>query len=197
MYFVDFNLRRDKHLLSAQNLELEDELGAALEKLNFLEKYAFSELFHGSFDNHNFYISKQKNSIADIEDMNNILYFFGDSQTLRKKLENDVETINDENPTVLSKQEFEISTFANHGKFPISFLLNNSSKYFLSFVLEGKTSTAELLTKINEEHGLSGKQIMSELKTFYENISRHDIFLLRDKNVKDIDVLRNFMIFRF
>ena len=59
LHFVDFNFKRDKYLLSVQNLDLDEDLRIALNKLNFMEKYAFAELFHGSFDNHNFYISKQ------------------------------------------------------------------------------------------------------------------------------------------
>ena len=196
LHFVDFNFKRDKYLLSVQNLDL-DEDRIALNKLNFMENYAFAELFHGSFDNHNFYISKQKDSVATIEDPNNVAYLNGKQFKLEEKLEEDLVKVSKENPKRLSNLEYEISSFMNHGKFPISLPLSNFTQYYIDYLIEGKLSTGDMLEEIEKKQKISKELIMSELREFYNNISSHDLLLLRDKTVNDIDVLRNVVIFRF
>lgn len=197
LHFVDFSFKRDKYLLSVQNLELEFGLRKTLNKLKVLEKYAFAELFHGSFDNHNLYLSKQAESMANIEDIDNVLYFYGNPHKLGEKLDNDMIKISEENPKILSSLEFEISSSLNYGKFNISFPLTNQTKYFLGHLLEGKLSTGEILREVNDKYKIAPELMLSELRDFYKNISHHDLLLLRDKTVKDIDVMRNSVLFRF
>ena len=105
--------------------------------------------------------------------------------------------ISEENPKILSSLEFEISSSLNYGKFNISFPLTNQTKYFLGHLLEGKLSTGEILREVNDKYKIAPELMLSELRDFYKNISHHDLLLLRDKTVKDIDVMRNSVLFRF
>lgn len=194
---MDFSFKRDKYLLSVQNLGLEAGLGKTLNKLNVLENYAFAELFHGSFDNHNLYLSKQADSIADIEDIDNVLYFYGNPHKLGEKLGNDLIKVSEENPKIVSSLEFEISSSLNYGKFNISFPLTNQTKYFIGHLLEGKLSTGDMLREVEDKYKIGPELMLSELRDFYKNISQHDLLLLRDKTVEDIDVMRNSVLFRF
>ena len=197
LHFVDFNFRRDKHILSIQNLDLDIVVRNAVNQLSFMEKYAFAELFHGSFDNHNFYISKKNDSVASIEDQNNIPFFFGNPINMKEHLKGDLKKINAETQTLKSNLQYEYQTFLNHGIYNISLHLTNYTGHIIDYLLEGKLPISDLLTEIEAQKKISPQLIMSELRHFYNNISRHDLLLLRDKSVQNIDVLRNIVLFKF
>ena len=197
LHFVDFNFRRDKYLLSVQHLDLDVNLGNALDKLSLIEKYAFSELFHGSFDNHNFYISKVNNSVATIADQNNIPFFFGNPSNMKELVEKDLLKINEDIPTVKSNLQYEYLTFLTHGKFNISLHLTNYTGLIINYFLEGQLSIKDILTEIETEKNISPHLALTEIRQLYDSISWHDLLLLRDESVKNIDVLRQIELFKF
>merc|ERR1711915_1069511 len=90
---------------------------------------------------------------------------------------------------------YKVGQIHVHENFNIKFPLTRVVKHFLEPVLKGNLSIGEVIDVAKDNHSIEPEILLKELKDFLKSVSHHDIFLLRRKGIKNIDVMRDAPLF--
>ncbi len=172
------------------NLESRSKLETKIEGLEFKTKkelYEFNELFYGDIIKHAFFLTKSKDTVAKLDDLDNTLLY---NYLIQEEIDN------------LIKQLEELGhhypcpelTFSAH-----YYLFNNTDKlaktttkmtikFKSDFVttrilklIDGKTKTKRLFQKVREQLGVdvSNEEMLERFRPIYEAFNMHDALLLK------------------
>ena len=156
------------------------------------EQYEFNELFHGDIMKYHFFLSKKKDTISELDDLDNILQINYLTRECWDSLIEQLEELGHHYP----KQNLTFS--------PNYYVFNNTDKLFeapqkmnIKFssdfvtirilkLIDGQTKTKRLFTKVREELGvdISNEEMLSRFKPIYEAFNLYDALLLkRDERI--------------
>ena len=80
LHLINFAIPADRLALRAETYIKNPDLLQKIKQLSSIKQQAFSELLGGDVIRHGFYVSKQEDPSASLEDLNNIPYFFVPSE---------------------------------------------------------------------------------------------------------------------
>jgi hypothetical protein len=172
------------------HVENRSKLESDIEGIEFKtkrEQYEFNELFHGDLIKHQFFLSKKTETVASLEDLDNILQINyitrGEWDSLIKKLEE----LGHSYPSPELTFTCSYYLFNNSDK-----LLDSGRKMQIKFksdfvmtrllkLIDGKTKTKRLFTKVREELNvdLSNEEMLERFRPIYEAFNLHDALLLK------------------
>jgi hypothetical protein len=170
LHFIDY-VSQTRLLYHPENF-IDDQL--LLEKIKKLDKkkqQAIAELLIGNIKKHLFYISNQNNTLADLNDLDNVPFL---SSTVTANLSKIIE----------EKPGQPVTLFQPNG---IKVELQPKQYTHLIFkYLDGKRSLKNLFAKVREElHAshLSDPILLEDFKPIYHSLNTVELLLLRDKSV--------------
>ena len=76
LHFIDFSHYQSRVLLRLENYITDQALLTELKKRDLVEQQAMCEIISGKIINHSFFVSKQKDTIASFDDLDNVPYFY-------------------------------------------------------------------------------------------------------------------------
>ncbi len=146
-----------------------------IKKLPTDKQQAIAEVMCGTLGQHFFYASQIKNTIADLEDLDNIPFFYkciSHEQIYNAMI----------NQPVGKTMKIEI----NNGEFA-EIPIKNHSKYIFKH-LDGNTSLKKIIELVKEDNQLetnkiSNEEIFASIKEIYEVFNILDIMVLKHKSV--------------
>lgn len=170
---VDFI--NNKSCYRAQTYINDPDLMQKIEKLSIDKQQAIAEVMCGTLGQHFFYASQIKNTIADLEDLDNIPAFY--KCISHEQIYN---AVKDQPPGKAMKIE------VNNGECA-EILINNNTKYIFRY-MDGKTSLKKIMEFVKEDNRMeknktSNEEIFASIKDIYEVFNMLDIMVLRHKSV--------------
>ena len=151
------------------------------------EQYQFNELFHGNIIKHHFLLSKNNDTIASLDDLNNILFVNYISQAEWDNLVKKLEELGNHYPEPELNFSCSYYVFNNSDKLrdcgqkmQIKFKTDFVTTRILKLI-DGQTKTKRLFTKVREELGvdISNEEMLSRFNPIYEAFNLHDALLLK------------------
>ena len=153
-----------------------------------LEKYSINELFFGDIDKHVFYISNMENTIALIDDLNNVMILnFILKDSLLKILNCYKFNIKLKKLTIGSLQLMHsLPRSTLHWidncnlRFSFSFDINPYT-YFILKSIDNETSTLRIFDNLRKEFGIkcSNASLLQMFKPIYKIFEMYDLILLK------------------
>ena len=146
------------------------DLLAKVMKLDKIKRQGIVELMLGSIKKHTFYASNRRNTIATIDNISNVPYFF-------PKLEEF------EQLQKLNEGEKKIIPLPDGNK--INFIASKYSALIFKY-LDGNRSIKEILNCVRKENKLTelkNKEILLDFKPIYQIFNDFDLLMLRNKKV--------------
>ncbi len=159
-----------KQLLNPENHIKNTTVLEKIHDLDKRKKQEISELLVGNITKHSFFIANQYNTIADINDLNNVPFFFPEIPEF-------LEVITDE-----SKKQVVIPL--PDGNRIIFFKRKHTGVIFK--YLNGTRSLKEIFEKVRTELKnplISDKLLLDDFEPIYRIFNDFDLILLRDKSV--------------
>ena len=151
------------------------------------EKYAFNELFFGDLIKHSFYISKKKDTVAEIDDLNNIMTLNNLIQPEWDNLMKKLEELGHCYPNPELNFNFNYYTFNNtevllkaqqqgNVRFKSDFVTN----YILKNI-DGIKKTKRLFTNLRQDLKLdiTNEELLERFRPVYDAFNMHDVLLLK------------------
>ena len=182
--FVEFSDVVSKLKLRVENYIGDFSLLAKIKKMDPKKQRAISEILTGSIIKHQFYVSKKKNPVATLDDVNNIPYFFG--------IANFPNQIYDH----LQSNNVAIGTGLN-------MTLNNGwcknvgimipvtvyTKHVFNAMREGEKSLKDIFDFVRTETGadVKDKELIEVVKGLFAPFLETGTMLLRDKSIPAFD----------
>ncbi|EKD41434.1 MAG: methyltransferase [uncultured bacterium] len=159
-----------------------------LEKISKLPKkdqQAIAELMVGSRSQHAFYVAKNENTKASLDDLNNIPYFVRQMTGLHNQIANNILS----NPNTFVKLSFRLNTSVTFkpGIYTASIL-----KY-----MDGAQTLESIFEKVRNEcsnNKPSIPELLADFKPVFEAFELLDLILLRNNNVPEFYSLKRFPI---
>ena len=170
--FVDYK-HKYKNKLDIDNFE----------NLSKIDQYYCNELYYGDIIKHSFYLSKQINTKADINDLNNILVPFGLNEKMIKKI---YDSYNKENNIVTCEGCFYYRNYNCYSKpgygGKISFIINDITCCILKYINNFR-SIKEIFGFVRDDLNieLTDNELLEVFKPLYEKLEMFDLLLLRSK----------------
>ena len=153
---------------------MEDDLKEEILKLKKKDQQAIAELVDGSINGHNFFVSKQKDSKAALQD-DIVPYIFGNPAGLQESIKTYFEA--NEKGNYKAKCTYEKTEF--HLELPLTTNVN----HYLGYLFNDNNSTfGELSTLISEAHDIPEEDLKQDFALFYSAATRRDFVLLRHRN---------------
>ena len=167
-----------KQLLNPENHIKNTSVLEKIHDLDKRKKQEISELLVGNITKHSFFIANQYNTIADINDLNNVPFFFPEIPDFIKvitdeKIKEVVIPLPDGNRIIFFKRKHTGNIF----------------KY-----LNGKRSLKEIFDKVRSELKnplVSDKILLDDFEPIYRIFNDFDLILLRDKSINRFKSLRD------
>ena len=169
--FVDYK-HKYKNKLDIDNFE----------NLSKIDQYYCNELYYGNIIKHSFYLSKQINTKADINDLNNILVPFGLNQEMIKNFD----SYNKENNKVTCEGRVYYRNYNIYSKTcyggKISFIINDITCCILKYINNFR-SIKEIFGFVRDDLNieLTDNELLEVFKPLYEKLEMFDLLLLRSK----------------
>jgi len=155
-------------------------------KFNKIEKYSINELYCGDIIKHSFYISKSnnKNTICDIENLDNIMILLLISfKQLNKLLDyydkTKIKLINIENLELCCKNNKIVCS-----KVSIKNINMNDKIYYILKSIDNKTSTREIFNNLRKHFmtNISNDELIKIFKPIYKKFELYDLLLLKNQS---------------
>lgn len=151
------------------------------------EKYAFNELFFGDILKHTFYISKKDDTVAELEDLNNIMVLNNLIQSEWDNLMKKLEELGHCYPDPELNYTFNFYNFDNSEflqKTQAQGIVNFKSDFVTNYILkniDGHKKTKRIFTNLREDLKLeiSNEELLERFKPVYESFNMHDVLLLK------------------
>jgi 2-polyprenyl-3-methyl-5-hydroxy-6-metoxy-1,4-benzoquinol methylase len=151
------------------------------------EKYAFNELFFGDLIKHSFYISKNNDTVAEIDDLNNIMILNNLIQPEWDNLMKKLEELGHCYPNPELNFNFNYYTFNNTEvllKTPHQGNVRFKSDFVTNYILkniDGIKKTKRLFTNLREDLKLdiTNEELLERFRPVYDAFNMHDVLLLK------------------
>lgn len=181
--------------LNIVNFHIENrfKLESEIEGIEFKtkrEQYEFNELFHGDLIKHTFFLSKKKDTVASLDNLDNILLVNYISQEEWENLIKKLEELGHSYPSPELTFTCEYYLFNNTDK-PVANGRKMQIKFKSDFVMtrllkhiDGKTKIKRLFTKVREELNvdISNEEMLERFRPIYEAFNMHDALLLKKED---------------
>lgn len=177
--FVDYLDPLEKILLRPENYIKDFSLLQKVKKMDKVTQEAICEILTGNIIKHSFYVSNQKDSVASLNDFNNIPYFYNIAN-FAKQIHEHLES----NPAAVNNT---INFTINNGilnNVNISMSILSNTKYICKYMAEEK-SLGEIFDAVRGELNkeISNEALLSEVKNVFTPLLNTNILLLRSKNL--------------
>ena len=178
--FVEFNYPNDKIKLNIERYISDPELLARAKKLSKIEQQAICELMTGDIIKHSFFVSNNKDSIVDFDDLGNVPYFY----RLKLSTPEDIFNFLEANP-----QHTSISMDCPHGV-KITLPVTEHAKLIFKYMIGNKNSLKEIFSLIEKEvgHKIPKNVLLEQIHTLLGPIKDAGVLLLQDKSLPVIDL---------
>ncbi|MFU7503309.1 MAG: class I SAM-dependent methyltransferase, partial [Candidatus Tisiphia sp.] len=139
-------------------------------------------LIVGNIIKHSFFVSNQKDTIASLDNLDNIPYFYGITGAISKQIYDHIET----NALVAGN----IVNFTLNNSLlkdiNITIPISNYTKYVFKQMIDGGKSLQEIFDLIREDlqQEISNESLLLEVKNIFAPFFTTGIMLLHDKSVK-------------
>ena len=171
--FVSFSSPKENSKIDIESLKLGADQKEDILKLNIRDQHAIAEIVDGSINGHQFYVSKKKDSSAELHD-DLVPYIFGSPVGLRESLEK----------TGTETQLFRAECSYEKTLFHLEFPLTKPLRHVLEYLFQSNNYTlAEISTLISEAHGVREEDVKQDFKRFYASASKQNMVLLTNKTV--------------
>ncbi len=179
--FVDYAVSSDRIQYKIENYIKDFSLLQKIKKMDLTTQHAICELIVGNIIKHSFYVSNQKDSIAQINDLNNIPYFYT-ADNIPEQIFNALE-----NNNIAIGQNLNF-TFKNSiiNNYNISLTISNLTKHIFKHMIGEDKSLKQILESICEDlqTNVNEQVFIEEIKTIFAPFFLCGILLLRDKSIK-------------
>ncbi|WP_341793917.1 MULTISPECIES: class I SAM-dependent methyltransferase [unclassified Rickettsia] len=177
--FVDYLDPVEKLLLRPENYIKDFSLLQKIKKMNKVTQQAISEIITGNIIKHSFYVSNQKDSVATIDDLDNVPYFHNIAN-FAKQVFDYIEA----NPTLVNNG---VNFTVNNGilkNVNISVPVFAYTKYIFKYIAEEK-SLGEIFDAIREElkQEITNEALLNEVRSIFTPLFEASILLLKSKKV--------------
>jgi len=172
------------------HVENRSKLESDIEGIEFKtkrEQYEFNELFHGDLIKHHFLLSKKTDTVASLDDLDNILLVNYINEKEWENLIKKLEELGHSYPSPELTFACGYYLFNNTDK-----LRESGKKMQIKFksdfvttrllkLIDGKTKTKRLFTKVRDELKveLSNEEMLERFRPIYEAFNLHDALLLK------------------
>ncbi|MDN3031312.1 MAG: methyltransferase domain-containing protein [Candidatus Tisiphia sp.] len=179
--FVEFSDVSEKLALRIENYISDFSLLQKIKRMDIITQQAICELMVGNIIKHSFFASNAKDTIATLDDLDNVPYFYGIAGIAKQ---------------IYDHMEASALIAGN----VINFTLNNSllkdvkitipvskyTKYVFKQMIDGGKSLQEMFDLIREElqQEITNEALLFEVKTIFDPFFTTGIMLLHDKSVK-------------
>jgi SAM-dependent methyltransferase len=177
----------DQALYKPENYIKKEELLTKIKKLPKRMQQAIAENIAGNIFRHVFYVSPRTDTIASIDELDNVPYF---SAGAALEFENSVfyENVKDLN------EGMTVTIDIPYSGLKVKLQLGKFTKYFFKYI-DGSRTIKEILHKIRNEEELKPKsladeEILKELKLHFRNLNELDLMFLRHKEVRRYKTLQ-------
>ncbi|AFB28786.1 class I SAM-dependent methyltransferase [Rickettsia rickettsii] len=176
--FVDYLDPLEKILLRPENYIKDFSLLQKIKKMDKVTREAISEILTGNIIKHSFYVSNQKDSVASLDDLDNIPYFHNIAN-FAKQIYEHLES----NPSAVNNA---INFTINNGilnNVNISMSIFRSTKYIFKYMVEEK-SLREIFDAVRNElnQAISNEALLNEVKNVCMPLLNTNVLLLRSKD---------------
>ena len=182
--FIEFSDVNAKLKLRPENYVKDFSLLQKIKKMDPKKQAAMCEIICGSIIKHQFYVSKQKNPQATMDDLNNIPYFFGIANVAQQMYDH----LQTNNVAIGSG----ISLTLNNGwlqNVGITLPVTIYTKHIFNAMREGEKSLKEIFDFVRTESGtdVKDKDLIETMKGLFAPFLETDTMLLRDKSIPVFD----------
>lgn len=180
--FVEYTGPIDRIALMLENYIQDDEVLQRLKKLDIIKQQEFCEIMCGDIMKHSFYVSKQKNSVASFDDLDNIPFVnpHVDKGALANRA---YEAILPE----MSGGMAAIELVGGYRPINIQLPVSKYTKCFFKNIAAKNKSLAEIFANVREEMGVndSDQVLLADFKKTFKLLETAGSLFLRDKSVPE------------
>ena len=178
--FVDFAEARSRLLLRLENFITDTLLLAELQKRDIIEQQAMCEIITGQIIKHSFFVSNQKPSIASLDDLENVPYFY-----TVKGLAKQVYDFLEANPQLVGGSVDFSWKSDLAGDLNINLPVTSFTKYLFKYMINENMSFREIFDATMAETGekIDDKLLTQNVKNTLTILQEAGAMLLRNKNV--------------
>ncbi|WP_342278683.1 class I SAM-dependent methyltransferase [Candidatus Tisiphia endosymbiont of Myopa tessellatipennis] len=180
--FVEFSDVSEKLALRIENYISDFSLLQKIKRMDIITQQVICELIVGNIIKHSFFVSNQKDTIASLDNLDNIPYFYGITGAISKQIYDHIET----NALVAGN----IVNFTLNNSLlkdiNITIPISNYTKYVFKQMIDGGKSLQEIFDLIREDlqQEISNETLLLEVKNIFAPFFTTGIMLLHDKSVK-------------
>lgn len=184
MNIVEFSpMDRYKYKFSIPNIDYKN--------ISEIEKYSINELFFGDICKHSIYISNRTNTIALIDDLDNIMiYNFILKESLLKIISyyesnNKLNKLNVSSLQLMHVLPDNKFNWHNNSSSRFSFSFSiNPYIYFILKSIDNETSTLDIFNNLRNKFGIkcSNNSLLQMFKPIYKIFEMYDLILLKSIN---------------
>jgi hypothetical protein len=168
--FVEFTIPEVRHMLKPDEYIKDAGLIEKIKKYDTRTQQAIAELIVGNIFKHIFYVSNSKDTIASLDDLNNVPYFVAPA--------GDLFNIIDKNPG-------QIVTATHPQGMKVKFKPRLNTKFVLKYI-DGNHSLKEVFDCVREEckdTSIKNEELLADFRFVYNLFNSLDWMLLRDKSI--------------
>lgn len=177
--FVDYLDPIEKVLLKPENYIKDSSLLQKIKKMDKVAQEAICEILTGNITKHSFYVSNQKDSVASLDDLDNVPYFYNITNFAKQIYE----YLESNASTISNVINFTINNgILNNVNISMSILAN--TKYIFKYMAEER-SLGEIFDIVRKElnKDISNKALLNEVKNVFAPLLSTNILLLKSKSL--------------
>jgi len=178
--FVDFTVTTDRLALRIENYIKDFSLLQKIKRMDIIKQQAICELIVGNIIKHSVYLSNKTDSVATLDDLNNVPYFYsvaGIPKQIYDLLESNTILVGGSANLTLNN-----SLLKNVN---INLPISNYTKYIFKNMVDESKSLQEIFDSIRQElnHEIEDQTLIAEVKRIFAPFLLTGIMLLRDKSL--------------
>ena len=183
--FVTVNGPRERFVLTIDNKEtfghLDEKIIRHLNRLSKEEQIAVAEIVDGGVDNHNIYASKNDNTEAVFEDMENIPYIYGSPKHLDVIMNAASQHFKQK---INEKYKFLFQyRIGFPGSWELRWRVSEVERRLVELLGPGNRTIANIVEIIAQETKIPKDKIFKFCKEFYKEAKKADLILLKTGGV--------------
>ena len=203
LHFVDFDYYKKRYYLKTQYVIPDSTLLRAVFRLDRITNLCIAEIMRGHVFKQDFYTSKIQNSVADIQDVSNLMYLYGNPHGLRGAILNRKNRIVNGNETFFSAWMYRTNINQRHSnsssnvyrqqvfngpKIKFGWKLNTFNEFLVTQMLRSnkgvKLKTIHAEYRKTLEHDISDEALKRLSNDFYEYVKDTEMFLMKKEHVE-------------
>ncbi|WPY00551.1 Class I SAM-dependent methyltransferase [Candidatus Trichorickettsia mobilis] len=181
LHFIDFSHYQSRVFLRLENYITDQALLTELKKRDLVEQQAMCEIISGKIINHSFFVSKQKDTIASFDDLDNVPYFY----TINGLAKQIYDYLEANSNLVGGSINYSWKSPVICDNLNVSLPVVNFTKYLFKYMISETLSFREIFNAIIAEIGekIDDKLLIQNIKNTLMPFEKAGVLLLRHKNV--------------